>query len=110
MKHIISAAAFAAATLAVIPGLAQSAIGSNVDQAKSTAPLSQGEIRKVDKEAKKLTIKHGPLENLDMPGMTMVFQVRDPAVLNAVKAGDKVKFTADKDGSAYVVTRIEVQK
>ncbi len=69
--------------------------------------LSDGEIRKVDKEAKKLTIKHGPIANLDMPSMTMVFQVKDPALLDMVKAGDKVRFAADKISGAYVVTRIE---
>lgn len=70
-------------------------------------PLAQGEIRKVDKEAKKLTIRHGPIPSLDMPPMTMVFQVRDPALLEQVKAGDKVKFEAEKKGGAYIVTRIE---
>lgn len=69
--------------------------------------LAEGEIRKVDKEAKKLTIKHGPIANLDMPPMTMVFQVKDPALLDRVKAGDKVKFRAEKEGGAYLVTSIE---
>jgi len=72
--------------------------------------LTDGEIRKVNKDAKKLTIKHGPIGNLDMPGMTMVFQVKDPAMLDQVKAGDKVKFAVDKINGAYVVTRIEPPK
>ena len=72
--------------------------------------LSEGEIRKVDKDAKKLTIRHGPLQNLDMPAMTMVFQVKDPAMLERVKAGDKVKFAAEKLGGAFTVTRIEQAK
>jgi Cu/Ag efflux protein CusF len=72
-----------------------------------SAALSEGEVRKVDKSAKKITIKHGPLANLDMPPMTMVFQVKDPAMLDQVKAGDKVKFQAEKVGAAYTVTRIE---
>ncbi|NJN40329.1 MAG: copper-binding protein [Gammaproteobacteria bacterium] len=72
--------------------------------------LSDGEIRKVDKDAKKITIRHGPIVNLDMPNMTMVFQVKDPALLEQVKAGDRVKFVADKIGGAYVVTRIEPAK
>ena len=71
---------------------------------------SDGEIRKVDKETKKLTIKHGPLANLDMPAMTMVFRVKDPAMLDQVKQGDKVKFVAEKEGGAYVVTQIESAK
>jgi Cu/Ag efflux protein CusF len=68
--------------------------------------LSDGEVRKVDKDAKKITIKHGPLTNLDMPAMTMVFQVADPAMLEQVKAGDKVKFEAEKVGGGYRITRI----
>jgi Cu(I)/Ag(I) efflux system protein CusF len=67
-------------------------------------------VRKVDKDAKKITIKHGPLANLDMPPMTMVFQVKDPAMLEQVKAGDKIKFQAEKVGGAYTVTKIEPAK
>ena len=78
-------------------------------KAQSTA-LSEGEIRKVDKDAKKVTIKHGPLTNLDMPPMTMVFQVKDPAMLGQVKAGDKVRFTAEKIGGQYTVTTLEPAK
>jgi Cu/Ag efflux protein CusF len=74
------------------------------------AELADGEVRKVDKDAKKITIKHGPLANLDMPPMTMVFQVKDPAMLERVKAGDRVKFQAEKLGGAYTVTRIEPAK
>ena len=74
------------------------------------AQLADGEIRKVDKDAKKITIKHGPMPNLDMPPMTMVFQVKDPAMLEQVKPGDKVKFSAEKLGGAYTVTRIEAVK
>ena len=72
-----------------------------------SAAMADGEIRKVDKDAKKITIKHGPLQTLDMPAMTMVFQVKDPAMLDQVKAGDKVKFQAEKVGSAFTVTKIE---
>ena len=74
------------------------------------ADLAQGEIRKVDKDARKLTIRHGEIKNLDMPPMTMVFQVQDPAVLNKVKVGDKVRFAADKKDGAYVVTKIEPER
>ena len=71
---------------------------------------SEGEIRRIDRDAKKLTIRHGPIQNLDMPPMTMVFQVSDPALLNSVKAGDKVRFRAEKNGGAYVVTHIEAAR
>ena len=69
--------------------------------------LSEGEVRRVDKDAMKITIKHGPLVNLDMPPMTMVFQVKDPALLDKVKPGDKIRFRAEKENSTYLVTRIE---
>jgi Cu/Ag efflux protein CusF len=72
--------------------------------------LTDGVIRKVDKKAKKLTIKHGPLRNLDMPAMTMVFQVKDSAMLEQVKPGDKVKFEAQMLGGAFTVTKIETAR
>ncbi len=76
----------------------------------AAAPTSDGEVRKVDKEQGKLTLKHGPIANLDMPGMTMVFKVADRKLLDAVKAGDKVKFAADKVNGVLTVTAIEVAK
>ena len=72
--------------------------------------MTEGEIRKVDKGTKKITIKHGDIKNLDMPGMTMLFQVRDPAMLDMVKAGDKVKFRVEKAATGIVVTEIQVAK
>lgn len=76
----------------------------------SGSAMSEGEIRKVDKSAGKITIKHGPIENLGMPNMTMVFRAKDPAMLEQVKAGDKVKFAADKVNGVYTVTQIETAK
>ena len=76
----------------------------------AAADVTDGEIRKVDKDAKKITIKHGEIKSLEMPSMTMVFQVKDPAMLDQVKAGDKVKFKAEKAGGAIAVTAIEVAK
>jgi len=73
-------------------------------------PLTDGEVRKVDKDAKRITLKHGPIENLEMPAMTMVFQVKDAAMLEQVKAGDQVKFRAEKVGGAFTVVRIERAK
>ena len=69
--------------------------------------MADAEVRKVDKEAKKVTLKHGPIKNLDMHGMTMVFQVRDPAVLDKLVAGDKIKFSAEQLQGAFVVTAVE---
>lgn len=106
-------------TFAIALGLAMS-YGANADDghdhkkadAKSAtgAALSTGEIRKVDKDAGKITIKHGPIQNLDMPGMTMVFQVKNPAMLDQVATGDKVKFAVEKTDGALVVTHMEADK
>ena len=68
------------------------------------------EVRKVDKDAQKITIKHGSIKNLDMPPMTMVFRVKDAALLDAAKAGDKVMFRAEQEGGQYFVMRIEPAK
>jgi Cu(I)/Ag(I) efflux system periplasmic protein CusF len=78
--------------------------------AAASASLTEGEVRKVDKEAKKLTIRHGPIANLDMPAMTMVFQVQDHSVLDSVKTGDKIRFQAEKSAGAYTVTKVEPAK
>jgi Cu/Ag efflux protein CusF len=78
--------------------------------AASPANMTDGEIRKIDKEAKKITMKHGEIKNLDMPGMTMVFQVKDVALLGSIKVGDKVKFHVEKADGAIVVTDIQLAK
>jgi Cu(I)/Ag(I) efflux system periplasmic protein CusF len=69
--------------------------------------MTDGEVRRIDKEQGKMSIRHGPLVNLDMPAMTMVFVVADRAMLDQVKVGDKVRFHADKIGGQYTVTKIE---
>ena len=74
------------------------------------ADMADGEIRKIDTDNKKITIKHGEIKNLDMPGMTMVFQVKDVALLGKAKAGDKIRFKAEKSGSNFVVTDIQPVK
>ncbi len=78
--------------------------------AQTAAPMTDGEIRKVDMETKKITIRHGVIENLGMPPMTMVFQVKDPAMLEKVKAGDKIRFVAERNGGTFTVTQIESVK
>lgn len=85
----------------------------HVAQAGNTAAAaaqSDGEVRKIDLAQGKVTLRHGPLANLDMPAMTMVFRAADPKLLQGLKVGDKVKFAADKKEGAYVVTAIEVAK
>ena len=115
MKHLKLALLIAAA-LATPAYAQQPAVGTtdhtahHVAQAKIDAALADGEVRKVDKDAKKITLRHDPIVNLDMPAMTMVFQVKDAAMLDKVNTGDKVKFSAEKVGSAYTVTGIETVK
>jgi len=90
LRHLVASLAL----LAAMPLTAQPA----------KADMTEGEVRKVDREAKKLTIKHGEIRNLDMPPMTMVFQVKDAAMLDTLKPGDKVRFTVEKTASGFVVT------
>ncbi len=75
--------------------------------AMAALPMVDGEVRKVDMAAKKITLKHGEIKNLGMPPMTMVFQVKDPALLDKVKAGDKVQFTVDNVNGAMTVLTLE---
>lgn len=74
------------------------------------APATEGEVRKIDKDAGKITLKHGPIANLGMPPMTMVFKVKDPALLGKVAVGDKVRFAAEEQAGAYTVTALEAAK
>ena len=78
--------------------------------APQSADMSVGEVRRVDKGAGKLTLKHGEIRNLDMPPMTMVFQVQDPALLDRLRPGDAVRFRAEKTAAGYVVTAIELAR
>ncbi len=94
------AASHAGAPMAMPDGMKAGAMAAS-------AEMTDGEIRKVDMEAKKITLKHEAIKSMDMPGMTMVFQVKDPAMLTKVKAGDKIKFKVEKAGGAMVVTEIQ---
>ncbi len=76
----------------------------------AATPMADGEVRKVDKEQGKVTLKHGPIASIDMPAMTMVFKVAEPKMLDVLKPGDKVKFSADKVNGTLTVTAIEVSK
>ncbi|KQY89364.1 MULTISPECIES: copper-binding protein [Roseateles] len=113
MKTFHAALGFVAAFV-VLATPAQPTTGPAAHRAPAAsaaaAPASDGEVLKVDKAQGKLTLKHGPLANLDMPGMTMVFRVANPGMLESVKAGDKVKFTADRVNGAFTVTAIEIAR
>jgi Cu(I)/Ag(I) efflux system periplasmic protein CusF len=79
--------------------------------AQNAPEITTGQVTKVDASAQKITIKHGPIKKYDMEnGMTMVFRAADPAMLKAVKPGDKVKFESDRVSGQFTVTRIEKTK
>lgn len=108
--RILASVAFAFTALAAH---AQTAPASSADHAAHhpsapAAPQSEGEVRSVDKEQGKVTLRHGPLPNLEMPAMTMVFKVADPTLLNGLKQGDKVRFTAERVNGAITVMTIRV--
>jgi Cu/Ag efflux protein CusF len=74
----------------------------------ATGDMTDGEVRKVDKEGGKLTLKHADIKSLDMPPMTMVFVVKDKAMLDKLKAGDKIKFKAINDAGKFTVTEMQM--
>ena len=102
MKAILTAAALALA--------ANAAFASTHGSTAKAPGFADGEVRKIDKDAGKVTLKHGPLQALDMPPMTMVFRVKEASMLDSLKVGDKVRFKADKVQGAYTVTEIAPAK
>lgn len=100
-------AVFAAALTMSFVGAASMARAQSTSPSVAQASMSEGEIKKVDKDGGKFTIKHGELKNLGMPGMTMVFRAKDTAMLSKVEQGDKVRFVAEKVNGALTVTTIE---
>jgi len=110
MKNLFTAVAVS--LLLAVPAWAGTdhAGHSEETHAAMSASLTEGQVRKVDREQGKLTIKHGPLENLGMPPMTMVFRVQDPAMLDKVAPGDNVRFLAERVNGAITVTRLETVK
>jgi len=95
-----------------IPSLALALALSIASQSAIAQPdLIDGQVMKVDQSAGKITIKHGPAKRLGMEsGMTMVYKAQDPAILKAVKAGNKIKFDAEQVNGQYTVTKIEMAK
>ena len=107
MKRIFATIAATAFAIGAAPALADK--GHAKHQAGATEMID-GEVRKVDMDTKKLTIKHGPMPSLDMPAMTMVFGVTDAALLDKVKTGDKIKFRVVREDGKMLVTDIQAAK
>ena len=107
---VFTAAILMAGVLSVPAAFAQDHSQHMAGAEAKVDPMSKGDIVKVDKAAAKLTIKHGPLTNLNMPGMTMNFKTGNAAMLDQVKAGDEVHFVAEKVNGTLTVTTLEAAK
>ena len=109
MKQAILSVLLAAALVTPVVAQQKADVGTtqSLASAATAADLTDGVVRKVNKDTGKITIRHGEIKNLAMPPMTMVFQVKDPALLDKAKAGDKVRFRAEEIGGALVVIAIE---
>lgn len=94
----------------LIRWIAGGAVAAAASLALAQVPMTDGEVRKVDKENQKITLKHGEIKNLDMPPMTMVFGVKDPAMLDKLNTGDKIQFRAANEGGKFTVTEIQPAK
>lgn len=75
----------------------------------ASAEWAEAEVRRIDAANGRVTLRHGPIRNLDMPPMTMVFHMRDPAPLAALKNGDKIRFQVVVEEGKYFLTQIEKQ-
>lgn len=107
---VAAAAALSSFTMAHAAEPAQTAALTQTQSTPDKASMTEGEIKKVNKESGKLTIKHGELKNLNMPPMTMVFRVKDKAMLDQVQTGDKILFIAERIDGNYTVTQLEAKK
>jgi Cu(I)/Ag(I) efflux system periplasmic protein CusF len=92
------------------PWLAAALLALTLPMASNATELTDAEVRKVDLDTGRVTLKHAEIKNLDMPGMTMVFAVKDKAMLDKLKAGDKIRFKAALEGGKYTVTEIQAAK
>ena len=79
-------------------------------EALAQTAMTDGQVQKIDQSEAKITLKHVPIKNLDMDGMTMAFRVQDPAMLKGLKAGDRVKFAADRVNGQITIIKLEKAK
>ncbi len=112
MKGLVNVVSGSSSVKAASPAVLTMVATDAKKETTTAAPsdMAEGEVRKVDTDNKKITIKHGEIKNLDMPSMTMVFQVKDAALLGKAKVGEKIRFTAEKSNGAIVVTDIQPAK
>lgn len=100
----------AAALSLALPAMAQTTMDHSKMGMAATPGMTDGEIRKIDKETGKITIKHGEIKHMDMPPMSMVFNVKDKAMLDKVQVGEKIQFIVVQDAGKMVVTDIKPGK
>ena len=112
MKALVKTATLKAAFIAALAIPAASAAFAQPAAAGVDASdaMSTGEVRKVDKGAGRITIQHGPLRNIGMDAMTMVFRVKDQSMLEQVGVGDRIRFVAEEPNGKLTVTRMEKQQ
>lgn len=114
VNFVLSAAIFFTSGTGLVLAATDTPTGSIGKTANASVPasaqLTAGEVRKVDTEQSKVTIKHEALENLDMPGMTMVLKVQDERLLKDVKPGNKIMFRAEKIDAGFTVVKLEQAK
>lgn len=96
--------------VALTPVAVYAASHPKAAQTASATGMTDGEVRKIDKGTRTITLRHGEIPNLNMPPMTMVFEAKEPTMLDKVKVGDKVKFKAANVGGTFTVTEIEAAK
>ncbi len=110
MKHTLIKTLLVVSAVVPVVSIAASDHGSHQmaqAQASVDSQMVEGQIKKIDKSAGKLTLSHGPLPNLGMPAMTMVFRVKDSTWLEQMKEGDKIRFLADKVNGAFTVVEFK---
>lgn len=103
-KSLVAALLAASAIVWLSPSGAVAKSDTALAQA---APMADGEVRRIDKEQGKVTLRHGPIPSLDMGPMSMVFRVKDPAMLDRMTVGQKIRFEAAKVDGQLTVMRYE---
>ena len=109
-KQILAMSAMALGVALPMSSFAQAAMEPGKMDMSQQPSLTDGEVKKIDMESGKITLKHGDIQHLDMPGMTMVFTAKDKAMLAPIKAGDKVRFMVVSEGGKLVLTDIQPAK
>jgi len=108
MKSVLRALAFASLLFSLPVLSADKSADKSADQsADQSADLAEGTVKKIDVAGQRVMLAHGPIANLGMPPMTMMFKLKDAAMLKKLKDGDKVRFRVEDVGGEYTIVRID---